>query len=110
MSANLHRPLQLAKTYFRALRMLASEWHLSFALALASVAIAGVQLAEPVLFGRVVDSVARGEPSAPLILAWALLGLFGIMASVVVAVFADRLAHRRRTRPSSVVAALCRSS
>jgi len=76
--------------------MLASEWHLSFALALASVAIAGVQLAEPVLFGRVVDSVARGEPSAPLILAWALLGLFGIMASVVVAVFADRLAHRRR--------------
>lgn len=96
MSANLHRPLQLAKTYFRALRMLASEWHLSFALALASVAIAGVQLAEPVLFGRVVDSVARGEPSAPLILAWALLGLFGIMASVVVAVFADRLAHRRR--------------
>jgi len=96
LSANLHRPLQLAKTYFRALRMLASEWHLSFALALASVAIAGVQLAEPVLFGRVVDSVARGEPSAPLILAWALLGLFGIMASVVVAVFADRLAHRRR--------------
>ncbi len=96
MSANLHRPLQLAKTYFRALRMLASEWYLSFALALASVAIAGVQLAEPVLFGRVVDSVARGEPSAPLILAWALLGLFGIMASVVVAVFADRLAHRRR--------------
>ena len=96
MSANLHRPLQLAKTYFRALRMLASEWHLSFALALASVAIAGVQLAEPVLFGRVVDSVARGEPSAPLILAWALLGLFGILASVVVAVFADRLAHRRR--------------
>lgn len=96
MSANLHRPLQLAKTYFRALRMLASEWHLSLALALASVAIAGVQLAEPVLFGRVVDSVARGEPSAPLILAWALLGLFGIMASVVVAVFADRLAHRRR--------------
>ena len=76
--------------------MLASEWHLSFALALASVAIAGVQLAEPVLFGRVVDSVARGEPSAPLILAWALLGLFGILASVVVAVFADRLAHRRR--------------
>ena len=76
--------------------MLASEWHLSLALALASVAIAGVQLAEPVLFGRVVDSVARGEPSAPLILAWALLGLFGIMASVVVAVFADRLAHRRR--------------
>lgn len=96
MSANLHRPLQLAKTYFRALRMLASEWHLSFALALASVAIAGVQLAEPVLFGRVVNSVARGEPSAPLILAWALLGLFGILASVVVAVFADRLAHRRR--------------
>jgi len=96
LSANLHRPLQLAKTYFRALRMLASEWHLSFALALASVAIAGVQLAEPVLFGRVVDSVARGEPSAPLILAWALLGLFGILASVVVAVFADRLAHRRR--------------
>lgn len=96
MTANLKRPLQLAKTYLRALKMLASEWTLASALAVASIAIAGVQLAEPVLFGWVVDSVARGEPSAPLILAWAMLGLFGILASVVVAVFADRLAHRSR--------------
>lgn len=80
----------------RALGMLASEWRLAAALAAASTAIAGVQLAEPVLFGWVVDAVARSEASGGLIAAWAVLGLFGILAGVVVAVFADRLAHRRR--------------
>jgi ATP-binding cassette, subfamily B, beta-glucan exporter len=90
------RPTQLGRTYLRAVGMLASEWRLAVTLAAANLAIAGVQLAEPVLFGRVVDAVARSEPSGWLISAWALLGFFGILASVVVAVFADRLAHRRR--------------
>jgi glucan exporter ATP-binding protein len=49
-----------------------------------------------VLFGRVVDALAKKVDPSPIILQWAVLGLAGIVASVVVAVLADRLAHRQR--------------
>ena len=87
--------MQLYRLYTRALGMLSAEWHLAVVLALASVAIGIVQLAEPVLFGRVVDALSKGDAAFPTIALWAALGLFGILASVVVAVYADRLAHRR---------------
>ena len=88
--------MNLVQTYLRALGMLASEKWLAIGLVLANVAIGLVQLAEPVLFGRVVDALAGGEEAFPLIGLWAALGLFSILASVVVAVAADRLAHRQR--------------
>jgi ATP-binding cassette subfamily B protein len=44
----------------------------------------------------VVDALALGQGAFPIIGLWALVGLVGIAASVVVAVMADRLAHRRR--------------
>jgi ATP-binding cassette subfamily B protein len=62
----------------------------------ANLVTALVQLAEPVLFGRVVDALARGEPPARLIGAWAALGVVGILSGVTVAVAADRFVHRRR--------------
>ena len=37
-----------------------------------------------------------GQGAFPIIGLWAVLGLFGIVAGVIVAVMADRLAHRRR--------------
>jgi len=82
--------------YRRALGLLAVERGLTTSVALAGVAVALVQLAEPVLFGRVVDALSRGAGAFALIGLWAALGLFGIVASVAVAVVADRLAHRRR--------------
>jgi ATP-binding cassette subfamily B protein len=88
--------LSLAQVYLRALGLLGSERGLAIALAAASVVIGLVQLAEPVLFGRVVDALSTGSAAFPLIGLWAALGLFGIGAGVVVAVIADRLAHRRR--------------
>ena len=39
---------------------------------------------------------AQGKGAFPIIAMWAVLGFFGIFAGVVVAVMADRLAHRRR--------------
>ena len=75
--------------------MLAAERGLATLLAITSVAIGLVQLAEPILFGRVVDTLSRGEAAFPYIALWALLGLFGIIAGASVAVFADRLAHRQ---------------
>ena len=87
--------MDLLRLYQRALGMLAAERTLAIVLAAASVAIGLVQLLEPILFGRVVDALSRGEAAFPTIALWAALGLAGILASVVVAVFADRLAHRR---------------
>jgi ATP-binding cassette, subfamily B, beta-glucan exporter len=84
------------RLYRRALALLAVEGWLTTAVALSGIAVALVQLAEPILFGRVVDALSRGQEAFPIIGLWAALGLFGIVASVTVAVVADRLAHRRR--------------
>ncbi len=88
--------LKILTLYQRALSMLAAERFLAVALAFASVALAAVQLAEPVLFGWVVDALSRNGTAFALIGLWAILGLAGILAGVVVAIYADRLAHRRR--------------
>jgi ATP-binding cassette subfamily B protein len=78
--------------------MLAEERGLASCLALAGVVVAGLQLAEPVLFGRIVDGLAHGGTSASRLIAlWAGLGIFGICASVCLSVLSDRLAHRRES-------------
>ena len=82
--------------YSRAIRMLLPQRQLALQLAIASFAIAIVQLAEPVLFGRVVDALAKGNAAFPIITLWAILGLGSVFASVVVSVYADRLAHSLR--------------
>ena len=88
--------MDLLKTYLKALALLAPEKRLASGLVLANVAIGLVQLLEPILFGRVVDALAGGKAAFPLIGLWAGLGLFSILGGVVVAVAADRLAHRQR--------------
>ena len=88
--------MTILQIYRRALSLLATERGLTIWVALSGVAVAAVQMAEPVLFGRVVDALSRGQEAFPIIGLWAALGLFGIVASVMVAVVADRLAHRQR--------------
>ena len=88
--------MELIRVYIRAIGMLGAEKKMATWLALANCALAIVALAEPLLFGRVVDALAKGTPAFDTIAMWAAIGLFGILASVVVAVFADRMAHRRR--------------
>ena len=88
--------MTILQVYRRALSLLAVERGHTIWVALSGIAVAAVQLAEPVLFGRVVDALSRGQEAFPTIGLWAALGLFGIVASVVVAVVADRLAHRQR--------------
>ena len=89
-------PLNLLQIYTRALRLLAPEKYLAIGLAIAGVVIAAVQLAEPILFGRVVDALSKGSDAFGLIAIWAALGLFSILAGAVVATVADRLAHRQK--------------
>jgi glucan exporter ATP-binding protein len=88
--------MQLIQVYLRALGLLASEKWLAISLVIANTAIGVVQLAEPILFGRVVDALPKTGAALPIIGLWAGLGLFGIIANVVVAIAADRLAHRQR--------------
>ena len=97
--------MSLAGLYIRVLNLLGSETRLGWFLALANVALAAAQFAEPVLFGRIIDALAgvqnktgvtTWENLLPLLLAWAAFGIFTIACGVVVALYADRLAHRRR--------------
>ncbi len=88
--------LSLFDIYKRALAMLAPEKWLAITLAAAGVVIAAIQLAEPILFGRVVDALSQGGGALSIIGLWAALGISGILANVVVAVYSDRLAHRRK--------------
>jgi glucan exporter ATP-binding protein len=88
--------VSIATTYRRALSLLAPERGLAGSLVAANVVIGVILLAEPILLGRVVDALSTGTGAFPLIGLWAGIGIFGILAGVVVAVAADRLAHRRR--------------
>jgi ATP-binding cassette, subfamily B, beta-glucan exporter len=88
--------MTLIRVYTRALSLLSTEKWTTIGLAGANSAIGIIQLAEPVLLGRVVDAIAKQSGTVELIALWAALGIFGIVASVVVAVAADRLAHRQR--------------
>jgi ATP-binding cassette subfamily B protein len=82
--------------YKRALSFLAEERWVAIGVGAAAMVNALVLLAEPVLFGRVVDALSRGQEAFPTIALWAALGLFGIIAGTAVSVVADRMAHRRR--------------
>jgi ATP-binding cassette, subfamily B, beta-glucan exporter len=97
--------MSIFRLYGRVLALLGSESRLAWALALANVALASAQFAEPVLLGRIIDTLtgaqARGEPPSwsrlgVLLSAWAGFGLFTIACGTLIALYADRLAHRRR--------------
>ena len=59
-------PLGLFRLYFRILALLGSESRLAWTLALANVALAAALFTEPVLLGRIIDTLsnaqARGAP------------------------------------------------
>ena len=90
--------MKLLELYARVLRLLGEEAGLGWLLALANLALAGAQFAQPVLFGRIVDALTHpaGQRLDVLIAAWGGFALFSILCGAFVALHADRLAHRRR--------------
>ncbi len=88
--------MSIRAVYKRALSMLVAERGQTFWVVLAGIALGIVPIAEQVLLARVVDALVLGVGAFPIIGLWALVGLIGILAGVIVAVLADRLAHRRR--------------
>src|SRR3954451_19897413 len=96
--------MSLLRLYTRVLELLGDEARLGWILAAANLALAGAQFAEPVLFGKIVD-VLSGRPATgliassspwPLLAAWVGFGLFTIVCGAIVALHADKLAHRQR--------------
>jgi ATP-binding cassette, subfamily B, beta-glucan exporter len=98
--------MSLLRLYGRVLESLGSEARLGWLLAFANVLLAVAQFAEPVLFGWIIDALTGSQASGnradvtatiwPLLGAWVAFGLFTIACGAVVALHADRLAHRRR--------------
>ncbi len=90
--------MSLLRLYTRVLELLGKEARLGWILAFANLLLAAAQFAEPVLFGRIVDVLSgkTGSSAWPLLAAWAGFGLFTISVGAVVALHADRLAHRQR--------------
>lgn len=100
--------MSLVRIYSRVLVLLGKEARLGWVLAGANLLLAAAQFAEPVLFGRIIDVLSApatadkatsfwgsGSPW-PLLAAWVAFGLFTIVCGAVVALHADRLAHRQR--------------
>ncbi|MCX7684457.1 MAG: glucan ABC transporter ATP-binding protein/ permease [Acetobacteraceae bacterium] len=93
------------RTYARVLGLLAGDRKVAIAIGVAAVVLAGVQFLEPLLFGWVIDLLARASgleegalwSQAVLLLAiWGVVGLVGIGLAVATALGADRMAHRNR--------------
>ena len=90
--------MSMLQVYGRVVTLLAPEKGLAIMLVIANLVLACIMLAEPWLFGHVIDSlVAQSRAEAWFYIgSWAGFGLCGIAAGVAVSLQADRLAHRRR--------------
>jgi len=97
--------MKLLRIYFRTLNQLQTEKRRAGLLVAGNLGLAIAQFAEPVLFGRIIDTLShiQSNPTnahmrdiGSLLAAWVGFGLFVIAAGVLVALHADRLAHRRR--------------
>jgi ATP-binding cassette subfamily B protein len=99
--------MSFVRLYARVVALLGPQARIGWILAIANLALAIVQFAEPVLFGRIIDGLAGAQSSGsdaastianvgPLLLAWVAFGLFTVASSALIALHADRLAHQRR--------------
>ena len=95
----------LLSLYGRVLGLLGPERSLAWILAIANLTLATSQFADPVLLGRIIDTLSNAQaekqpPSWPhlagLLAAWAGFGIFSILAGTLTGLNADRLSHRRR--------------
>ena len=88
--------MSLFQVYARALTYLAAYKVRVSAVVVANVVLAVITIAEPILFGRIIDAISSKGEVTPTLLMWAGFGVFNTIAFVLVAREADRLAHGRR--------------
>jgi ATP-binding cassette subfamily B protein len=97
--------MRFLRTYSRVIRMLGRDMRVAAMLSFANLMVAGLQFLDPVLFGRVIDLLARATDMPPdalwaraatLLGFWGAVGAAGIGANIAVALQTERLAHRNR--------------
>jgi len=93
--------MKLLHIYARVLSLLAPTARLTCTLAAANLVLAATQFAEPVLLGKVIDTLTGGGTAIAsrltnLLVVWVCFGLFNIACSTLSHCNADRLAHCRR--------------
>ena len=91
--------------YRRVLLLLGPDLRLAALLGCANLVVAGLQFLDPLLFGRMIallshaDSLEPGElwrQARDVLGLWGGIGVVAIGANILVALFAERLAHRNR--------------
>jgi ATP-binding cassette subfamily B protein len=99
--------MRFLRIYQRVLGQLAAERRLAWLLAGGNVVVAALQFLDPLLFGRVIQLLARSDGLAaaavwaqavPLLGLWLAVGAAGIGVNMVTSLHADRMAHRCRLR------------
>lgn len=88
--------VSLFQIYARALSYLSAYRLRVWLVVFANIVLAVITIAEPILFGRIIDAMSSKTPVSPILMAWAAVGVFNTIAYVLVAREADRLAHERR--------------
>jgi ATP-binding cassette, subfamily B, beta-glucan exporter len=97
--------MRFFRVYGRVLGLLGRDIRVAGFLASANLIVAGLQFLDPVLFGRVVNLLARSDHMAPdtmwheaviLLGIWVAVGIGGIVSNIAVALKTERLAHRHR--------------
>ena len=97
--------MRFLRVYSRVLHLLGRDLRLAGLLALANLAVAGLQFLDPLLFGRMVNLLAASDTMAPkalwsdaamLLGFWGMVGVGGIVCNIGVALQTERLAHRHR--------------
>ncbi|WP_137136802.1 glucan ABC transporter ATP-binding protein/ permease [Rhizobium sp. FKY42] len=88
--------MSLFQVYARALRYLGAHRLRVTMVVIANIVLAVITIAEPILFGRIIDAISSQGDVTPILLMWGGFGVFNTIAYVLVAREADRLAHGRR--------------
>lgn len=93
---NERSQLSLVQVYMKALRYLAAYRMKVSLVVVANIVLAVITIAEPVLFGRIIDAISEKRDAKNILILWGCFGVFNTIAYVLVAREADRLAHGRR--------------
>ncbi len=97
--------MSFISVYGRVLGLLRPERGIAIGLVMANLLVIGFQFTEPVLFGRVINLLVRSDTmtsksvihgAVVLLGIWAGVGLVSIGANILLAMQAERLAHRSR--------------
>ena len=99
--------MRFLRIYGRVLGLLGRDIRIAGFLAFANLMVAALQFLDPVLFGRVVNLLARSDnlshsevwhEAATLLGVWVAVGIGGIVSNIAVALQTERLAHRHRIK------------